>query len=157
MNQKIIDRLNHFFEADDTANFNSLDYIHRFVSPIYSILLADLFWPEFKEISGMIFLANSFEDESDQRLLTEAEAKYNGDQEKIEESFNVVEIPSLFGRHVSDIDDEQYVMLANTLICSWRAKLSQDFPEKEFCFQILGAEGTGGELAILFKQKLPEV
>jgi hypothetical protein len=122
------------------------------VSPVLALLLSDLFWPDFVEIKGMVFLASTFEDESDMHLLTVAEAKYRGNKEKIEESFNLIEVPSIFGCRMSDLEDDEYILFANMLASMWEARLKQEFNDKVFTVRILSSEETGGEIAILFKQ-----
>ncbi len=54
-----------------------------------------LFWPEFVEIEGMIFLKESMEDEADRQRLADTLERYGGDRTQTEQSFNLVEVPSM--------------------------------------------------------------
>lgn len=145
-------RYGELFTEKDTQGFNSLDFIHRFTSPLMALLFSELFWPNFIEIDNMIFLETTFEDKSDLQQLHMAIERYKGDRQKIEESFNTVEVPSLFGAKVQDTSDEEDIILANTLASMWRARLKEIFPKKKFVVKVLDSDQTEGEIAVLFRQ-----
>ncbi|THJ24624.1 MAG: hypothetical protein CAF45_005485 [Nitrospira sp. CG24E] len=114
--------------------------------PIYS----QLFWPEFVEIDGMVFLQDTIEDSEDRKRLNEALLRYRGDKTKAEQAFNLVEIPSLFGKSSLETTDQEDVFLADRLIEMWRCRLKIVFPNREFLIRMVSAKETGGELAVMF-------
>ncbi|MCP4268814.1 MAG: hypothetical protein GY777_25080 [Candidatus Brocadiaceae bacterium] len=146
------ERYRFLFKEKDTQKFNSMDFIHRFTSPILAILFSELFWPDFVEIDNMVFLENTFEDGSDLKRFNDAVKKYEGDRKKTEISFNTIEIPSLFGAHMGDTTDDEDLILARTIKSMWKARLADKFPNKKFLVEVIDSEKTGGEIAVIFHQ-----
>jgi hypothetical protein len=132
--------------------FDAFDLIHKFTSPMMALLFAELFWPEFVEIDNMVFLATTFEDTSDLKRLNNAVKHYQGDLRKVEESFNTVEVPSLFGARMGDTTNSEDLLLAEILAAMWRARLSEKFPDRKFVVEVIGPAETGNEVAVLFRQ-----
>ena len=48
------------YKGHDSAGFNYFDFLHAQGSPFNALFYSPLFWPEFIEIDGMVFLQNSF-------------------------------------------------------------------------------------------------
>jgi hypothetical protein len=95
-------------------------------------------------------LQDTIEDSEDRKRLNEALYRYKGDKTKTEQAFNLVEIPPLFGKNISETTDEEDASLAERLTEMWRCKLSVVFPDREFFVKALSAKGTGGEMAVIF-------
>lgn len=148
------ERYRSFFKGKDTNRFGPMDFIHRFTSPMLALLFTELFWPEFIEIENMIFLESTFEDESDYKRLMDAVIKYKRDRNKVEKSFNTIEVPSLFGATIGDTTDNEDQILAKVLASMWKARLVEKFPERDFVVEVIAAEETGGEIAVRFYQQL---
>jgi len=148
-----IDRYGALFKEKDTDSFNQFDYIHRFTSPLLALLFAELFWPNFIEVENMVFLRSEFEDKDDLDRLHQAIEKYDSDKRKVEESFNTIEVPSLFGARMDDTTDEEDLILAKTIASMWKSRLTGMFPTRKFTVKVLGPDETGGEIAVLFYQK----
>ena len=147
-----VERYGELFSEKNTNKFNAMDYIHRFTSPLLALLFSELFWPNFIEIDGMVFLEGTFEDDSDLRRLKKAEARYGNNRVKIEASFNTIEVPFIFGSRMGDTTDEEDIILAQTLASMWRARLTEKFPCRKFKVRVASSEETGGEIAVVFYQ-----
>ena len=119
-------------------------------SPFNALFYSQLFWPEFVEIDGMVFLQDSIEDSEDRKRLNEALVRYKGNKTKAEQAFNLVELPSLFGKNISETTDEEDAFLADRLTEMWRCKLALVFPNREFLVKTVSAKETGGEITIMF-------
>lgn len=134
---------------DDTTNFVLFDHLHARGSPLEALFYAGLFWPAFVELEGMVFLARSIEDESDrERIRSMGMSKA---PKEIEQAFNFVEIPSLFGRRKDETEDADDELLATMLARMWAAALQSQFPSRRFQVRVLPAnEDT--EVAIVFHQ-----
>ncbi len=138
------------YKDQDSAGFNYLDFLHTQGSPFDALFYSQLFWPEFVEIDGMVFLQDTIEDGEDRKRLNEALVRYKGDKTKAEQTFNLVELPSLFGKNISETTDEEDAFLADRLTEMWRCKLALVFPNREFLVKTVSAKETGGEIAIMF-------
>jgi len=75
---------------------------------------------------------------------------YKGDKTKTEQAFSLVEIPSLFGKNISETTDEEDAFLAERLTEMWRCKLAVVSPDREFLVKTLSVKETGGEMAVMF-------
>ena len=155
--EELIKRLRVMCPNRDTTGFNLFDTLHAEGSGLYALLYCRLFWPEFVEIDNMVFLKETFEDEDDLRRLTEAFERYGRDPRKTEQSFNLVEIPSLFGRRMGETIDEEDHWLAERLAEMWSYRLQLLYPHRRFIVEVLEPEQTGGEVAVIFYQQFPPI
>ena len=148
----VTDILKTKFTNQETVGFTPFDFIHKYGSPLSALLHSHLFWPDFVEIDDMVFLQYEFEDENDYKRLKEALEHYQWNRRAVEESFNVVEISSFFGKSTGDVSDEGYQVLASIVCDTWSAKLKHQFPSRRFEIDILDIDDTDGEIAIIFRQ-----
>lgn len=148
------DLLAHFKEmrckGADTTRFNYFDFLHAHGSPLDALFYSRLFWPEFIEIKEMVFLKEMIEDDDDRARLDRALEYYDGDKTRTEQSFNLAEIPYLFGKNISETNLEEDLMLTERLAEMWRYRLQMIYPERKFIVQILSAEDTGDAIGIIF-------
>jgi len=150
MNRDILfSRLRGQFPGDNTG-FNPFDLIHKFGSPLIALLYSELFWPEFVELEGMVFLASDVEDEADRARIRDVLTRCAGDKQKVEMSFNCIEVPSLFGPRAEESSDSEDRLLAERIAASWRARLSEQFPDRSFCVTIVEPNSSTDEIAVLF-------
>src|ERR1700722_17834197 len=91
----LIDHLKEFHAKADTSNFKVLDFVSAFGSPLEALAYSYLFWPDFVEFEGMIFLKALIEDEEDRSQIRRALAKFPTRKE-VEQSFNQFVIPDSF-------------------------------------------------------------
>jgi hypothetical protein len=140
------------FSQHDTTNFDVFDYLHAFGSPLEAMLYARLFWPDFSELDGMVFLAETIADEADRRRVRAAVKQGDGDLEAVEQSFNLVEVGALFGARAGETTVEQDRRLAATLQRTWSCRLQESFPGRDFEVQVVDADGDGVSPAVLFHE-----
>jgi len=151
--QDLIKRLSSLYTEQDTTNFNVLDYVYAFGSPLQALMYSKLFWPEFIEIEDMVFLKDRMEDEDDRRAVLKVLEQHEGNRSKTEQAFNLFEIPQdMFGKKMGETTEEEDRYLAEILVEMWQCRLQMLFPNRSFKVMLLTAEETGGEIGILFYQ-----
>lgn len=152
----LIRRLRELHPDLDTTNFDVLDFVAAFGSPLEALMYSRLFWPEFIEIEGMIFLKESMEYEDDRQRLADALERYGGNRTQTEQSFNLVEVPStLFTRHKGDTTEVEDQWLAQRLVQMWLAGLRHSYPDRDLVVKVLDPEDTGDEVGVIFYQHRP--
>jgi len=153
LEQDLIKRLSSLYTEQDTTNFNVLDYVYAFGSPLQVLMYSKLFWPEFIEIEDMVFLKDRMEDEDDRRAVLKVLEQHEGNRSKTEQAFNLFEIPQdMFGKKMGETTEEEDRYLAEILVEMWQCRLQMLFPNRSFKVMLLTAEETGGEIGILFYQ-----
>jgi hypothetical protein len=156
---RLLKRLRQNYTDLDTENFDVLDFVAAFGSPLQALMYSRFFWPEFVEIGGMVFLKESMEYEDDRRRLAEALEHYGGDLTQTEQAFNLVEVPSgLFTGYEArkQTKEEEDLWLAQRLAQMWRACLSHRYPGREFVVKVLEEDSGGGDpVSVIFYQLRP--
>lgn len=147
--KKLIERLRAAFPGEDSERLEPLDLIHKFGRPLLALLYSELFWPDFRQIDDMVFLASTVEDEAEVARVREVLARL-GDPQAVEQSFNFVEVPSLFGRHVGESTDEEDQLLAHRLREMWSARLCSVYPQRQFEVRVTEATDEGDEVGVVF-------
>lgn len=147
---KLIESLRKVFPLRDMTAFNVLDVLHAEGSPLLALLYSRLFWPEFAEIDGMVFLRETVEDDSDRDRLREAFERYGCDRTKTEQAFNLHELEEMFGRRLSETSDDEDRELADRLQQMWHARLLRQFPGRRFRIEIVEPEETSGSVGLQF-------
>ncbi|HUF05705.1 MAG TPA: hypothetical protein VMM38_16205 [Aridibacter sp.] len=149
-NDSLVEHLSEHFSESDTKNFDVLDFVGAFGSPLLALAYSKLIWPDFSTYKDMIFLSEFLDDECKGRIDLMLEEGSSAKQ--IEESFNFFEVPSsFFGRNAGDTVVEEDLQLARVLSETWSAKLARDFPSLDFRVLVLNdPEETGGEIGIQF-------
>ncbi len=136
----------------DATGFHYFDFLHAHGSPRQALFYSGLFWPQFVEFDGMIFLEGALEDESDRERVREALRLYGGDQAKTEQSFNTIEVPSLFGGRAAETTTEEDNQLASLVCAMWTARLQQLFPGRVFSVEV-AHPSDDEEVAVRFYQR----
>jgi hypothetical protein len=150
--QEVIADIRSHYSDDDKSHFDVVDSIWRHGSAIEAIMYSALFWPEISETLGFVLLKNRIDTEEAKTRLSKAISE-NMDLSEVEESFNLVELPSDIFSRLQDTTDEQVEHLAGCLVEMWRAKLQLAYPNREFVVRVLSPNETGGEVGITFSQK----
>ena len=150
--ESLIDRLKKLHASADTSNFNVLDFVSAFGNPLEALAYSKLFWPDFLEFEGMIFLKDFVEDEEDRSKIRGALSEF-GSSKEVEKSFNQFLIPEIFfSAHYSDAKEEEALYLAELITAMWGARLAQLFPNKKCVVQLQLPEETGeGPTIIVFQ------
>jgi hypothetical protein len=150
--KKVIQQL-HERKYEPGENFVLTDYAFKYGSPLDLLMYSKILWPDFIEIEDMVFSSIIIEDEDDKQKALDYFIECEGDKQKTEQSFNMIEIPSsLFGKNANEANAEIFLMIANLLCEMWLSRLSILYPSRKFRFRILAPEETGDELAIMFYQ-----
>ena len=136
----------------DPAGFNFFDFLHAQGSPRIALFYSRLFWPEFVEFEGMVFLEGSLEDEEDRQRVRDTLERYGGDMSKTEKSFNVVEIPPLFGKRSGETTEDEDRLLASQICTMWKARLRALFAGRNFEVEVQRPTEQGDEIAVCFYQ-----
>jgi hypothetical protein len=127
----LIDHLKEFHAKADTTNFNVLDFVSAFGSPLEALAYSKLFWPDFVEFEDMIFHEGSIENEDDRSRIRVALSEFPTRRE-VEESFNQFLIPDdFFSAGLGTTTDEENIYLAERISEMWKARLAQLFPNKK--------------------------
>ena len=148
----LLRRLRALFPGEDNTGFHALDLIHKFGSPLTPLLYAELFWPELVEIQGMVFLATVVEDEDDHARVMNALSHHGGDRNRVEQAFNCIEVPSLFGGRAEESNHEEDLLLARKLAAMWRARLADCYPDRVFEVSVDVPADELDEVAVRFYQ-----
>lgn len=128
----LIHYLNEIHSEADTTNFDVLDFVSAFGNPLDALVYSKLFWPDFIEYEGMIFMASILESADDRARVLNALSKGLSKSET-EKSFNDFDIPSaVFASHRVQLTLSGYSTLAERLAEMWRARLAQLFPNRAF-------------------------
>ena len=154
----LLKRLHQLYPDPDTTNFDVLDFVAAFGSPLEALMYSRLFWPEFVEIEGMVFLRETMEDEDDHERLADAFKRYGDDRTQTEKAFNLVEVPALlFSSYEAyrQTTEEEALWLARRLAEMWRACLHQKFPGRNFVVEVLEEDTGLDTVGVIFYQRRP--
>ncbi len=143
------------YEAHDTRNFRVLDFLAAFGSPLDAHAYLRLFRPTFIQFHGMTFRADSIEDGEDRNRILSALERYEGNRQKTEQSFNLLEIPSgAFSRHETESSERLNRQLAEALAELWSMQLVAQYSGEAFVVRVVPPEETGGQVGIVFHTKV---
>ena len=150
----LIEHLKEFHAKAKTTNFDVLDFVSAFGSPLEALAYSYLFWPDFLEFEGMIFHQSCIEDEEDRSEIRAALSEFPSRKE-VEQSFNQFLVPeAFFSSGLSTTTDEENIWLAERIAEVWRACLAQLFPHKKCVVEIQSTEETGEGPTIVVYQDL---
>src|SRR5262245_45846946 len=128
LEQDLIKRLSSLYTEQDTINFNVLDYVYAFGSPLQALMYSKLFWPEFIEIEDMVFLKDRMENGDDRSAVLKVLEQHEGNRRKTERAFNLFEIPpDIFGKKMGETTEEEDRYLAEILVEMWQCRLRMLF------------------------------
>lgn len=138
----LVDHLKEFHAKADTSNFNVLDFVSAFGSPLEALAYSYLFWPDFIEFEGMIFHQSCIEDEEDRSRIRVALSEFSTRKE-VEQSFNQFVIPdAFFSAGLSTTTEEENFDLAERIAEIWKARLVRLFPSKKCIVELQLPEET---------------
>jgi hypothetical protein len=92
----------------------------------HAIVYARLFWPEFLEHDGCLFLSDNFTVEEYGTAMEQC----TGDRTAVEEFMNHRHVAQLFRDQERQPTREQIVHLGRVLKETWQCKLNRDFPNR---------------------------
>jgi hypothetical protein len=152
MMRSVLAGLKQLHAKDDTTNFNVLDYISAFGTPLYALAYSHLFWPNFIDFDGMVFLDSDLETEADRERVKDTLSKLN-DRTEVEKALNTFEVPSGFFNNAAvwATPDEQVSDLAERMRDMWASRLRLLFADRELIVELLDVQGE--ELSLRFFTK----
>jgi len=151
-NRGPLEAASRLWPEQDATGFHYFDFLHARGSPRQALFYSGLFWPQFVELEGMVFLEGTIEDESDRQRVRDALRRYGGNRVQTEQSINTVEIPPLFGGRAGETTDGEDAFLASLICATWAARLRELFPDRAFAVEMVPADETG-EIAVRFYQR----
>ena len=99
-----------------------------------AVAFSKLFWPDFVEADGCIFLAERY----DPQLVEQWQQQLRGDRAGIEKVVNHVHLYDLFNNSPGSTPDLLfYQYLGQVLLTCWSAALERAFPGRQFEFTYL--------------------
>ena len=150
----LLERLRELYANRDTTNFGVMDLLHAVGSPLEALMYARLFWPEFVEMEGMVFLKETVEDEDDRQRFWEAYETHRRDRRRTEESLNLIEVTRLFGARGNESSPAEDRCLADRLATMWRARLATIYPDRSFVVDVVQVDPSDpDEIGIVFYQR----
>ena len=110
-----------------------------------------VFWPQFVEHEGMVFLGEQVDKEAVLAWLKTT----NGNKQAVEAALNHFHVLDIQHQGIwSEATEPQVKFIAHTLKEAWAAKLAHDFPAKDFVVELV--EGSSDKLMdyqIVFYQR----
>ncbi|HEY8210551.1 MAG TPA: hypothetical protein VIG99_23875, partial [Myxococcaceae bacterium] len=67
-----IEAASRLWPEQDATGFDYFDFLHARGSPRQALFYSGLFWPQFVEFDGMVFLEGTIEDEPERQRVQEA-------------------------------------------------------------------------------------
>jgi hypothetical protein len=95
------------------------------------IAYREIFWPEFVEYDGCIFLG--FDKTTDETIYRQWLKQMNGDKRRVEAMMNHRHIVDLLPASVDKPTQNLIVEFGKIIKELWDVKLKRDFPAKSFC------------------------
>ena len=145
--------LTRYFPAADGSGIS--DVIHEFGRASDSLLYAALYVPDLVEENGSVLLKWSLPDESEKHrfrsLLNEVQT--SEERERLEASFNFVEVGYLFGPKGRNLSDDEDSVLAELLATAWNGRLAVAFPRRKFVVEVLSPKQTGSTVGVHFFER----
>jgi hypothetical protein len=132
------------------GSFSWFDYAHCVlregqISGDLAVALAQLIWPQFVKIDGLIFLAEQYSEEKASSLRGQGIIG-----RELEYWMNLFSVDGFFA-DISGSTQEQEEGFAETLVQAWRAKLFSDFGSHAFTVEIVRDDDVG-DLCVVFMQ-----
>lgn len=113
-----------------------LDYLYFESDHEMAAAFSKLFWPDFVEVEGCVFLAERFPKLS--MSAEEFSRKMQENPRSIEFTVNYLNIPYIFfndGRNnLEFFSPELFVYMAQVLLVCWKHALQEAFPDRKFEF-----------------------
>lgn len=124
-----IDQLKDFqlWKTANSENFSLGDYLFGVSNLETAIVFTKLFWADFLNHEGGIFLADGFTVENYEKWKEELD----GDIKSIEKIINLRYVADLLP-DADDISRNNLIYFGQTLADIWESKLTKTFPEKLF-------------------------
>ena len=120
-------------------DFNLWSYLNLRGDHDLAAAFSKLFWPDFTEVDGCVFLAQQYDSET----FKGWKERLGGNKSAIEGMINHVHISDLFLNSPKEVKDSKGLdeYIAKILMVCWKHALQEQFPGKQFVFSLDGDYG----------------
>ncbi len=129
------------YDAADPAEFTALDFVGALGSVSDALLYSRLFWPEFVELDGNVFLKDFVDDLGGPDRVRKMRDTLGGGQ-SIEKSINNFDINLSFPNDLEKNAEGDDLLLANQLARMWSLQLRQLYTDRKFHVEITEDNGS---------------
>jgi hypothetical protein len=131
---------------------DEMDMLHEAGKALEALLYSLLFVPTLFIVDDSVLLMHGVDDA--ERHFLEAKRASGMSLERLEASFNRVEVPFLFIDR--DLDDDEERLLAERIAEAWRGTLAVFYPDRRFVVKIIPPEENGDIIAVEFFERRAE-
>ena len=137
------------YDGADPAGFTALDLVGALGSVGNALLYSRLFWPEFIEVDGMVFLKDFADDLGGPDGIRKMRSDLGGEQ-SIEKSVNNFDVNLSFPNHPEENAEGDDLLLANQLAKMWSLRLQQLYTTRRFRVEV--NEDNGSPCVYFFEE-----
>ncbi len=138
----------YFSEDDATFTIPTSDILSQYGDARYALLYSTIFFPEFIEVDGSIFLKENVTDDTAERFSA-AKKEATLSISSMEASFNTMEVIYMFRRdNISG--DAIEIKLAQIISDAWRDRLRRLYPTRVFSVSVLDPGQSGSVYSVQF-------
>jgi len=129
------------YDRADPAGFTALDFVGALGSVGNALLYSRLFWPEFVEIDGMVFLKDFADDVGGPDGIRKMRDDL-GDGESIEKTVNNFDVNLNFPNHPEENAEGDDLLLATQLAEMWSSRLQRLYAHRRFRVEVYEDNGS---------------
>jgi hypothetical protein len=129
------------YDGADPAGFTALDFAGALGSVGNALLYSRLFWPEFIEVDGMVFLKDFADDLGGPDGIRKMRNDLGGEQ-SFEKSINNFDVNLSFPNHPEENAAGDDLLLANQLAKMWSLRLRQLYAPRRFHVEVNEDNGS---------------
>jgi hypothetical protein len=142
-----------------------VSYLSEVGDATHALVYAWLYWPKLVEIRGAVFFALSGNDESEISERLSSPVRDEGSErpvltwKELVDSYNIFEIGHLFRSTLASAEDSDDLHrgLGGVLVRTWRARLNEEYPNRQFSVRLVEADESMMGIRIEVSQKAPEL
>jgi hypothetical protein len=125
----------------DPAGFTALDFVGALGSVGNALLYSRLFWPEFVEVDGMVFIKDYVDDLGGADVIRKMRDDI-GEGQSIEKNINNFDVNLNFPNHPEENAEGDDLLLAKQLAKMWSMRLQHLYTRRRFRVEVNGDNGS---------------
>ncbi|HEY0795006.1 MAG TPA: hypothetical protein VGD64_04425 [Acidisarcina sp.] len=129
------------YDGADPAGFTALDFVGALGSVGNALLYSKLFWPEFIEVDGVVFLKDFVDDLGGPEGIRKR-CNDLGCGQSIDKSINNFDVNLSFPNHPEENAEGDDLLLANQLAELWTLRLQQLYAHRRFHVEVNEDNGS---------------
>ena len=134
-------------QAPETPNRSAWDLLStRANGPELATAYAKVFWPDLVEVDGYVLLAENFDHEYLNRIVSD-----HG-RENVEATINTTYLATVFGPGPTEVADAVWEELGRLVCEAWKARAEQLFPGKKFVTEFQWYSEDEGDPGVTLRQ-----